>query len=236
MIKKLTLLLLLQLSLFANSYDNGMEYYKNSDFNNSYKEFKKIYLDKLSDIKFNFYFGRSAYETGHYEIALAAFERVEILDGSNLRNKLEIARTYYMLKMYEDSQNAFEEVLKNPNIPENIKRNIELSLSRVSKVQKKSFTYAQVMLDMLYDSNVNYGSIDDYYYGGVKYGKTDELSDMAIQAYAGISNIYDIGSKSGFAIKNTVSVFSKNYLEEDDYSLQHLSYMPYHLYGLDGNV
>jgi tetratricopeptide (TPR) repeat protein len=138
-------------------YSKALQAYKAKNFGTSYEIFSKLYLSRLSDAKLNFYFGRSAYETGHYEVALAAFERVEMLDPGNLRNRLEMARIYYMLKMYEDAELAFKEVLANPNIPQNVRTNIELYLSRATKAQKKSFTYATVNLDFLYDSNVNYG-------------------------------------------------------------------------------
>ena len=209
-----------------NSYDKALTLYKQKNFKDSYPLFKEIYLSKLSDVNFNFYFGRSAYETGHYEMALAAFERVAMQDETNLRNKLEIARTYFMLKMYEDSENAFREVLANPNIPDTLRTSIELSLSRVSKVQQKSFTYAQVMLNFLYDSNVNYGSLGDIYYGGQQLDRVEPNSDLAAELYANIVNIYDIGSKNGFALKNALSLYAKEYLDQDDYSMQYLSYTP----------
>ncbi|MCF6310247.1 MAG: tetratricopeptide repeat protein [Sulfurimonas sp.] len=212
------------------NYTKGMEYYKSNDFKNSYQLFKKIYLKKLSDIKFNFCFGRSAYESGHYETALGAFERVEMQDGSNLRNKLEMARTYYMLKMYEDSQNAYLEVLANPDIPKNIRTNIELALSRVSKVQKRSFTYATVMADVIYDSNVNYGSLGDYEFGGSNFGKIKELDSTALQIYANVTNIYDIGKKNGFAVKNSFSFYLKDYNEYNAYDIIYLTYNPSLLY------
>lgn len=211
-------------------YKEGISYYKNHDFKNSYETFSKIYLENLNDVNFNFYFGRSAYETGHYAMALAAFERVEMQDGRNLRNKLEMARTYYMLKMYEDSENAFKDVLANPNIPKNIRTNIELSLSKVSKVQQKSFTYAQVMMNIMYDSNVNYGSIGDYQYGGGTLDRIDEISDFALQGYINVTNIYDIGDKNGFAIKNSFNFFIKEYFNEDDYNIMYFNYNPSLLY------
>ena len=213
-----------------SEYDQGIAYYQENDFQKSYAIFSKIYLENLSDINFNFYFGRSAYETGHYGMALAAFERVEMQDGANLRNKLEMARTYYMLKMFEDSENAFREVLANPNIPENIRTNIELALSRVSKVQQTSFTYARAMMGVLYDSNVNYGSIGDYKYGGSDLAKIDERADIALEAYANAVNIYDIGDKNGFAIKNSLNFYLKEYLKEKDFNTMYLAYTPSLLY------
>ena len=214
----------------VKSYKEGMSYYKKHDFKNSYEIFSKIYLENLNDINFNFYLGQSAYETGNYENALAAFERVEMQDASNLRNRLEMARTYYMLKMYEDSENAFRDVLEDPNIPTNIRRNIELSLSRVSKVQQKSFTYASIMMDVLYDSNLNYGSLGSYQYAGGTTPAVDSISDSALEAYVNVVNIYDLGGKGGYAVKNSFSLYLKDYSNYNDYNILYLAYTPSLIY------
>lgn len=74
-------------------YKVAVQSYKAHDFSTSYKLLSKLYITRLSDANLNFYLGRSAYETGHYEMALAAFERVQMLEPSNLRNRLEMGRT-----------------------------------------------------------------------------------------------------------------------------------------------
>ena len=223
----------LSVFLFASAdldYDGALKSYKAKDFKSSYSVFSKIYLSKLSDAKFNFYLGRSAFETGNYEMALAAFERVEMLDPANLANKLQMARTYFMLKMYQDSELAFEEVLGNPNLPQNLRTNVELYLSKVKKVQQKSFTYATINLDWVYDSNVNYGSIGgEYDTDGGSY-PSSERSDRALQVYADIVNIYDIGDKNGWAIKNRAKVFLKDYQKLDAYDVAYIAYTPSLLY------
>lgn len=211
----------------AGDYDRAVKAYKAKDYKTSYRLLSKLYLTNLSNDKLSFYLGRSAYETGHYEIALAAFERVEMLNPKNLRNKLEKARTFFMLEMYEESELAFKEVLNNPDIPKNVRTNIELFLAKVSKAQKKSFTYVNIGLDWIYDSNVNYASLDDSYnIGDITLPTTSEKSDSATQVYADIVNVYDIGKKNGFAIKNRVSVFLKDYSKEVDYDLQYFGYIP----------
>ena len=234
--KTFLLSLLLPMFLFASTTDIDSNYkealtaYKANDFRTSYTLLKKIYLDKLADVNFNFYLGRSAYETGHYETALAAFERVSMQDSTNIRNKLEMARTYFMLKMYEDSQNLYSDVLSNPNIPSNIRRNIELSLSRVSKVQKKSFTYATIKAEILYDSNINYGNIGSFEFNGSLTSPTERISDTALQLFANVTNVYDIGYKNGFALKNSFSLFSKNYRDNKNFNITYLSYNPSLIY------
>lgn len=237
--KKILIIMMLSIFVFGSAkvddltleYDEAMRFYKAKSFESSYEILSKLYLTKLSDSKLNFYLGRSAFETGHYEVALAAFERVDMLDSGNLRNRLEMGRTYFMLKMYEDAELAFEEVLENPNIPQNVRTNIELYLSKVTKVQQKSFTYINASIDLLYDSNVNYGSLDSEY--NINIGTLpaeDVQSDMAAQLYVDLVNIYDIGDKNGFAIKNRVDLYLKEYFDLSDYSVQYLSYNPSVLY------
>jgi len=228
--------MLLQISIFADmtkkssfaaEYKKAILFYKAKDYKASYKILSKIYLNRLSDAKLNFYLGYSAYKTGHYEIALAAFERVEMLDPTNLRNKLEKARIYFMLKMYEDSQNAFEEVLAHPMIPKNVRSNIELYLAKIKGAQKKSFTYATVSADWLYDSNVNYAPIDDTYnIGSTSYPTASRKSDIALQASMDLVNIYDIGDANGFALKNRAIAYIKDYSKENIYDIGYLSYTP----------
>jgi hypothetical protein len=214
-----------------SQYKDAITYYKAKDYKNSYDILSKIYLSKLSDAKLSFYLGHSAYETGHYEIALAAFERVEMLEPTNLRNKLEKARTYFMLKMYEDAESSFKEVLDNPMIPKNVRSNIELYLAKITGAQKKSFTYATVNIDWIYDSNVNYASLDDTYnIGSTSYPTPDEKTDRAIQTSIDLVNIYDIGDANGFAVKNRVLVYLKDYVKEHDYDIGYLAYTPSVLY------
>lgn len=232
--KRFLIVMMLVLPMYAGevekSYAEANSAYRAKDFQTAYDILSKLYLLNLSNPDFNFHLGSAAYETGHYEIAIAAFERVEILSPGNLRNKLEMARTYFMLKMYEDAEIAFKDVLANQNIPQNVRRNIELYLSQVTKVQQKSFTYATINLDWIYDSNVNYGTLGDIDYGGTTLAGVNVISDRALQAYADLVNVYDIGEKNGFAIKNRFTALLKDYHKEDSYDLQYFSYTPSLIY------
>ena len=213
------------------TYTQASTAYNAKDFKSSYELFSKLYMTHLNDADLNFKFGISAYEIGNYDMALAAFERVEALEPTNLRNKLEKARTFFMLKMYEDAEIGFKEVLSNPLLPQNVRKNIELYLARVIKEQKKSFTYVTLNLNTLYDSNVNSAPMDDTYNIGItEYATAKEKSDGAFELSAGVVNIYDIGEANGFAIKNRASLYTKRHFSEDDYDINYFSYMPSLLY------
>lgn len=234
--KKLILCLftiLLQLNASTElqlKYQEGLAYYKAKDFSKSYALFSQIYLQKLSDVNFNYYFAKSAYETGHYETALAAYERVEIQDNTNIQNKLEMAKTFYRLKMYQDSKSIFTNLLKNPTLPVQVQKNIQLSLEKISKKEQRSFTNLTFAIDSVYDSNVNYGSFADYDYGGRTLQKIDSNTDSAIQSYLSLVNVYDIGKKNGFALKNSFSLYNMDYKLYDDYDVLFLAYSPSILY------
>jgi len=216
----------------------AVKFYKEKDYESAYKILSILYMSSLSDTNINFMLGRSAYEIGKYKIALASFERVKMLDSTNVRNQLEIARTQYMLELYEDSKLSFKQVLAYPSLPDNVRTNIELFLSKISNKLQKSFFFLNFSAGIIYDSNVNYGALDDTYnlpnYG--KFFTVGSESDMAYELQADLTNIYDIGDKNGFSIRNMVSVFNRTYDTQSTYDITYLSYSPALVYKDMNNV
>ena len=224
-------ILFLPLYLMATNsdktYEDAINAYKIKDYKTSYKLFSKIYLLNLSDAKLNFNFAHSAYELGEYETALAAYERVEILEPTNFQNKFEKAKTYFILKMYVDSELLLNDVLSNPLTSVDVRNSSKKYLSIINSDKDKSSTSTKVSLDYLYDSNINNGSLDDsYMIGSTSFPTTPTISDSAIQASAQVTNIYDLGDTDGFFVKNYLSVYSKDYHSYNDYDIKYLTYMP----------
>jgi len=212
-------------------YGSALEHYKNKNFQESYGLLSQIYITELSDARLNFILGRSAYEIGNYDMALAAFDRVSMLEPQNIRNMLEKGRTYHKLNMTRESEILFKKVLANPNLPQNIRVNVELYLSKISKSEDSSFTYVNLDLDFLYDSNLNYGSLDSEYNVNVgKLPSESEKSDMGYQAFLNLTNLYNLDKNSNFSIKNRIDFYSKNYLTLNEYNILYFSYRPSILY------
>jgi len=219
-------------SSLESQYKTAMKHYKAKEYRESYNIYSKLYLSKLSDSKMNFFFGRSAFEIGEYKVALAAFERVSMLDPKNIRNRLEMARTLYMLKMYDEASLEFQAVLEYQILPDNVRTKVELYLSNIQKMDKKSYFSGMIDLSVLYDSNVNLGSYHDTYtlpdFGTFSTVNAD--GDIAAELLGDITNIYDIGDKGSFSIRNKAVVYSKMYASEDDYNMNFFSYQPGLLY------
>ena len=57
-----------------------------------------------------------------------------------------------------------------------------------------------------------------------------ELDSVALQTYANVTNIYDIGRKNSYAIKNSFSFYLKDYSEYNIYDVVYLGYKPSLLY------
>ena len=209
-------------------YTTAKTLYASQSFDKSYEILSNIYLDALDDPELNFYLGRSAYEVGEYPMALAAFERVKELDPSNIRNQLELAKTQYRVKLFDESKVLFEKVLKTPGLPENVKKTIEYYLSSIAKQQQRAFFFVNARTGLLYDSNVNYGSSNDTYTipGLGTLNSTDPISDTAHEASLNFTHLYDIGNLGGLIVRNDINVYERSYFHENDYNMFLLSYYP----------
>jgi hypothetical protein len=214
------------------------ELFNEGKFGEAYDIYKGIYLHAPGDKLLHFNMGRSAYETGRYTMALAAFERVEMIDPFNLRNQLEMGRTYYRIGMLEDSRLRFDRVLAQPALPDNVRTNIELFMSRIDDRLKRSFFFARIRSNILYDTNVNYGSIQGTYtlpdFG--QFASSEPLSDFAYENTVDLTHLYDFGMKNGFALRNKFTFYSLEYDTMEEYDITYLSYNPALIYkGLNTN-
>lgn len=106
--------------------------------------------------KFDFQYGMAAVESGHYDQALFAFERLVLGFPNQPRYRLELARTHFYLRNLTRSEVEFNNVLKQ-NPPEPVKKNVMLFLDRIAELKRSVESKFMLVLDMGggYDSNIN---------------------------------------------------------------------------------
>ena len=141
----------------SDEYKKALYLYRQKKYALSYEAFSKLSNTIIDPVKVDFYLGRSAYEIGNYDAALAAYERVTINDPKNLRVRLEIAQTYIKMKMYKAAKKEFLAVLKK-DIPKNVRKNIQLNIDMIDQKIKKHFVNVVAILGVGYDSNINNGT------------------------------------------------------------------------------
>jgi tetratricopeptide (TPR) repeat protein len=106
--------------------------------------------------KFDFQFGMAAVETGHYDAALFAFERLVFTYPNQARYRLELARTHFYLRNLKRAELEFKKIIKlNPPIA--VKKNIELFLGKITELNRMTEPRLLLTIDLGsgYDSNIN---------------------------------------------------------------------------------
>lgn len=137
----------------GNHFSRGTLLFKAKDFNNAYDELFKAFVLDPGNPDINFYLGRAAFETGNYEMALMAFERVLMTDPEAIRIKLEMGRTFAMLGNRSHATRYFNEVLAT-HPPEMVKQNIKAVLQTITAQEKKHFFNGFLALGCDWDDNV----------------------------------------------------------------------------------
>ena len=221
---------------FADSTESGervtqkeraLTLFAQQQYEEAYSLLSSLYLSDLSDEQLHFHLGLSAYETKRYEMALAAFERCQILNPQNKRYAYETGRTYYALGMDEDAQRELQPLREDPSLSESIRHNIRSYLGKIDQHRQKSFFTAALSIGGVYDSNVNYGPLDDSFYSPAS---KPELSDFGYDVQAGAEHLYDIGEKGGYKVRNRIALFNREYDTLEEYDVTYLSYTPTLLY------
>ena len=94
---------------------------KRQQYPQAYILASRIVEENEGDSTFDMQYGMAAIETAHYNEALYAFERLVLLDGSQPRYRLELARAHFFLRNLEQSEIEFNRVLRQ-NPPKTVQR------------------------------------------------------------------------------------------------------------------
>ncbi|MDQ1299330.1 MAG: hypothetical protein QG558_1869, partial [Campylobacterota bacterium] len=203
------------------SYQESKKLYASKEYAKAYEILSSLYLNALDNSELNSYLGKAAFEVGEFQMAIAAFERVGMLEPNSVRNALELARIKFHANLLLEAEEEFKKILQNPGLPENVRLNIEYYLGAIAKKQQRSFTFITARAGILYDSNVNFGFTGDYHLFTNK-----PRGDTAHEEILSFTHLYDFGSQGGAMVRNAASVYNRSYSDEHDYDIVVWSYLP----------
>lgn len=106
--------------------------------------------------KFDFQYGMSAVETGHYDDALFAFERLVFTYPNQARYRLELARTHFYLRNLKRAELEFKKILKQrPPLP--VQNNVNIFLEKIVELNRMVEPRLLFTMDLAagFDSNIN---------------------------------------------------------------------------------
>ena len=131
-----------------------------SNYSQAWKQAQQLAKNNEGNPRFDYLYGISALETGNYNQALFALDRVTVNQPNVIRPRLELARAYLKVKNDKAALREFKEVLQlNP--PATVRHNINRYINAMSKDSDKNRKWilnGLVSLATGYDSNANFGA------------------------------------------------------------------------------
>ena len=148
-------------------YEQGLAAYQQKDYQKSYDIFFELTQQNFGSIEYNYYLARSAHFIGETNEAIAAFERILIIQPNNNRTKLELGRIYYEQSQPAVAKSYLNEVLVS-NAPQAVKDNIRYYLAQMESAEeiRHSNTTGFLWAGMVYDTNINNSPINDEFFPG----------------------------------------------------------------------
>ncbi len=131
-----------------------------SNYQQAWEQAQQLAKTHEGDPRFDYLYGISALETGHYDVAVFALDRVTVNQPNIIRPRLELARAYLNINNDIAALREFKEVLRlNPpaTVQRNVNRYIQV-MSKASDTNKKWIIDGLVSLVTGYDSNANFGA------------------------------------------------------------------------------
>lgn len=216
--------------LFAKTpYEEAMEAFKAKDYQNAFNIFDKNKSAYFNNTLYNYHFGLSSYILGEYEVALSAFERILFDDPSHHYAKLQLGRTFFKLKMYEDAKNEFQDLLADISFPSQSKPQIKSYLAEVESSMKGSKIDVTVGVGVHYDSNIDQVPASDRIYIpllGANVASADAKEDYYHQELLSLNHAARIVGRGGWTLTNGFFLLNKGYLKEADENTLYVSCRP----------
>ncbi len=206
----------------SGAHARGLQHLASGDYQAAYEELLEALADDPSDPDVAYALGRSAYEIGNYETAVAAFERVLMARPGLRRAKLELARTYLALGHNEVARRFLEQV-RATGPPVTVRRNIEAYLREIEEPTNRHSFSGSVTVGYGWDSNV-FANCDRREVV-TRSGGTIEcpnVRDTAVIAMLTLDHSYDLLPEEGVQWRTLLR--NSNYYY-DDVSSEDLSYV-----------
>ena len=145
------------------SYPQLEQYIQNSQYEKAYQRALVLRQANEGDPRFDYLYGLSALQTGHYNEAVFALDRVTVSTPNVIRPRLELARAYLKLNNKTAAIKEFNDVL-NLRPPPKVKAKVLIYLAELKKANpatQTSITRRLASFSIGYDDNINFGSDND---------------------------------------------------------------------------
>jgi len=148
------LVLCVSLTAWADAVtDRAKLLLQRNDADAAYKLLLPLESQRAGDPEFDYLLGLAALDSGNYERAIFALERVLAVQPDNLQARAEIGRAYMATGEREAAKREFEAV-RARQVPDEVRRTLDQFLSAIRTAETTAYN-SYLELSFGYDSNVN---------------------------------------------------------------------------------
>lgn len=222
-------------TLFADNLKDAISLYNKKEYKQAYAKVQTYLKKSPSNIRANRLLGDCAYMLGLYDDAMAAYDRVLILDPNNMYSKIQEAKIFAISGYKNMSKLELDAILASGKLTdkqreEALKIRNTIDPKKVTKKEKK-IVNGSISIGLMYDTNTN-GDIGDKSFNlpsyNLNYKGSKEEKDFAI-----FENLYlsaDLNMDETLGLLTTLNIYNRNYFDmsKNDLSYLFLNVAPYY--------
>ncbi len=210
---KIFVFLLTLYTLVFASYEKAAEFYENALYDQAIEE-AKASTSEYTNPELHLLWAKSALSLGHLNEAIAAYERVIILDENNTDAKIELLKLYTQTSRNELAQILYDELL-NTSLTAKQKNMIQsIYKKNLSSVDSK------ISLALGYDTNINVSptsSVIDDYLGST--GSSGEESTLFTRLNGNVNYTNELEDNGEYYFKSDLNLYAQNNFDAHLYDL-----------------
>ena len=206
-------------------FETAKSLFDQGQFNQAYVAFEGLLNRAPSNALVNFYFAMSAAALKRTDQAIAAFDRVLMLNPQSVRTRLELAKLYFDMGEYALAHAELDRAL-NANLPDRVRQNVIDFKARIDKQQSRHSHATTLVLTLGYDSNANndIGAGNNFAldgFGGLELSGNAETEDYGFGQTLVYNHGYDLGERGAWTLNSQLVGFNRL---NKDYSKNNVTY------------
>ncbi len=210
-------------------FASGLSWAASAD--DRYERALSAMLADLGNSEASFEFAKVATAVGDVRGAIAALERILLVNPTLANIQLELGVLYARTGSLDLALPYLESALRAPDMPLAVRERAEEYLARASSSQRRHSLSGQISAGIRHDSNGNAAPDGDIFLDGRPVPLSSDstgASDASLVATAELSHLYSLNTQRGSTVETDLLLYSTRYddLEELDLNLADLTFGP----------
>jgi tetratricopeptide (TPR) repeat protein len=169
-----------------------------------------------SDAEASFELARIAAAQGDFATAIAALERVLIINPTLDNIRLELGVLYLRVGATAAAEELIRAALRSPNAPPEVRAQAEELLAAAEESNRRLRYAGSVTLGVIADSNANSGPAAETFGPGLSITEATGEADASAFVSANAQVRYDLGLQAGHLLALDTSLYGRRYQDLED--------------------